>query len=369
MASIEGRIDVVPREVGYDEAKLKTLEDHLSRRIDAGKLQGASFLMARRGKVFAHRALGRLTPEAGSPPLRPDSLKGLASLTKPFTATAILKLVEDGVLWLAQPAKTIFPELDNPMHGDITLWNLLTHTSGLAPDGGYLCEPYPFPRYEWWLNEKDWVQKAVAAGPMVCRPGESWNYCSMGYQLLAEAVSRVSGKHFYDYVEQEILAPLGMTRTMFVVPESLRSERSWSAEWQRYDPRRDRVDGGGGLTSTLPDLLRFARCFLGGGELEGRRILGRKTVEEMTRNQLPPGFPAFHWGKRLSHYRHGLGWGLFCDGSTVGPATFSHEGYGWVALFIDPAEQFVFAQFICDAGPWDPALVVVPRTIAFSGIL
>jgi CubicO group peptidase (beta-lactamase class C family) len=94
------RIDLSPREARYDETKLAVLEDYLARRIEAGVLQGASFLMARRGKVFAHRALGRRTPAADAPPLLPDSMKKLASLTKPFTATAILQLVERGLLFL-----------------------------------------------------------------------------------------------------------------------------------------------------------------------------------------------------------------------------------------------------------------------------
>jgi CubicO group peptidase (beta-lactamase class C family) len=202
--------------------------------------------------------------------------------------------------------KSILPELDNPLHGEITIWHLLTHTSGLPPDPGYLCEPYPLPRFEWWRLEQDWIRKAVASGPAASRPGEAWGYCSMGYMLLAEVVSRVSGVPYYDHVVREILAPLGMGRSMFAVPEPLRSEVAWCEDWQRGDWVADHPDGSGGLFSTLPDLFRFGQCFLQGGELEGRRILGRKTVEEMTRNQLS-GVPAFHWGKRLRDYRHGLG--------------------------------------------------------------
>jgi CubicO group peptidase (beta-lactamase class C family) len=369
---VEGPIATSPRQARYDEKRLALLEDHYCRRIDAGKLQGASFLMAREGKVFAHRAYGRRTPAPDAPPLQPDSIKDLASLTKPFTAAAVMKLCEDGVLWLGKGVHELIPELDTPMHRDINVWHLLTHTSGLPPDPGYLCEPYPLPRFDWWDQGGDWLRKAVLAGPVVCRPGEGWNYCSMGYMLLAEVVTRASGKHYYDYVQDELLKPLGMTRTMFAVPQALAGEIAWASEWQRDKPihmrERQAPDGGGGLASTLGDVFRFGQCFLNGGELDGVRVLGRKTVEEMTRNQLQ-GVPAFHWGKRLKEYRHGLGWGFFCDSSTVGPATFNHEGYGWSALFLDPVEKFVFAQFICDDHPWNPDLVVMPRTIAFSGIL
>jgi CubicO group peptidase (beta-lactamase class C family) len=369
---IEGPTDLSPGEARYDESRLELLEAYFARAIDAGKLQGASFLMARRGKVFAHRALGRLTPALDSPPLRPDSIKDLASLTKPFTAAAVMKLVEDGVLWLEQPVKTLVPELDNPVHNGIHLWHLLTHTSGLPPDAGYLCEPYPRPWLDWSKAGGDWLRTAVLAGAPVGRPGESWNYCSNGFVLLAEVVSRASGMHFGDYLHRNLFEPLGMTRTFYGVPRSLAGEISWAADWQREKPlhTRDRPapDGGAGVSSTLHDVFKFAQCFLNGGELGGRRVLSRKTVEEMTRNQLS-GVPAFHWGKRLREFRHGLGWGFFADGSTVGPATYCHEGYGWCSLFVDPVEQFVYAQFVPDEKDFDPDIQVKPRTIAFSGIL
>lgn len=371
-ASIEGPVDLTPREARYDESRLALLEETFARAIDAGKLQGASFLMARQGKVFAHRALGRLTPAPDSPPLRPDSIKDLASLTKPVTATAVMKLVEDGVLWLEQPVKTLIPELDNPIHGGINLWHLLTHTSGLPPDSGYLCEPYPHPWFDWWKPGEDWLRKQVLVGAPVGRPGESWNYCSNGFVLLAEIVARASGKHFGDYLREKIFEPLGMDRTFYGVPPGLADQIVWAKEWQLEKPLHardcDSPDGGGGVSSTLHDVFKLGQCFLNGGEYGGRRILGKKTAAEMTRNQLS-GVPAFHWGKRLGEFRHGLGWGFFADGSTVGPATYCHEGYGWCALYVDPVEQFVYAQFVPDDHEFDPDIQVKPRTIAFSGIL
>jgi CubicO group peptidase (beta-lactamase class C family) len=369
--SIEGPIDVSPQEARYDEGRLALLEEYFARAIQSGRLQGAAFLMARRGKVFAHRALGRLNPAKDSPPLRPDSILDVASLTKPFTAAAVMKLVEDGVLWLEQPVKTLIPELDNPIHGGIHLWHLLTHTSGLPPDAGYLCEPYSHPWFDFWKKGEDWLRKGVLVGAPVGRPGESWNYCSKGFVLLAEVVARASGMHFGDYLHQKVFQPLGLDRTFYGVPESLGGEVAWAVEWQREKSlnirKRESPDGGGGVSSTLHDLFKFAQCFLNGGEYGGRRILSRKTVEEMTRNQLS-GVPAFHWGKHLRDFRHGLGWGFFSDGSIAGPATYCHEGWGWSTLYVDPVEQFVYAHFIPDGRDFDPDVQVKPRTIAFSGI-
>lgn len=370
--TIEGPIDVSPREARYDESRLALLEEYFARAIQSGRLQGAAFLMARKGKVFAHRALGRLTPAADAPPYRPDAIQDLASLSKPFTATAVMQLVEDGVLWLEQPVKTLIPELDNAVHGGIHLRHLLTHTSGLRPDDGYLCEPYPAPRFEYWKNPPDWIRQGVLAGAPVCRPGEAWNYSTAGFVLLAEVVARASGKRFGEFLHQRIFEPLGMDRTFYGVPQALAGEIAWAEEWQREKPlhakERESPDGGGGVASTLRDLFKFGQCFLDGGEHGGRRILSRKSVQEMTRNQLS-GVPAFHWGKHLREFRHGLGWGFFADGSIVGPDTYCHEGFGWTALFLDPVEQFLYAHFIPDGREFDPDVQVKPRTIAFSGIL
>jgi CubicO group peptidase (beta-lactamase class C family) len=372
MEKIDGPVDISPKQAGYDEKKIGAIIDYLAPLIDGGTLQGASFLMARQGKVFASAAMGRLTGEKGSAPLKPDSLKRIASITKIFTATAVMKLVEDGKLWLEQPVKTIIPEFDNPLHGSIHIRHLLTHTSGLPADEGYFLEPYPVDRFM-LMREEGWLKKAVLCGPLTSRPGETWAYSSVGFGVLAEIVSRVSGRHFNSFVEKEIFAPLGLSRTFMEVPKPLWPEVCRIADWDQLllehaADRKAAPDGAGGAYSTIYDLFRFGQYFLNGGLLDGVRILSRKAVEEMTRNQLA-GVPAFHWGKNLKDFRHGLGWGFFSDGSTVGPATYNHDGWGWATLYVDPVEQFIFVMFAPDANPWNPVVMVHPRTIAFSGIL
>ena len=366
-----GPVDISLREASYDESRLALMRAHYAKRIEAGTLQGAGFLLAREGKVFAHEIAGKRTYLPDSDALAPDSIKRIASITKLFTATAIMKLVENGTLWLEQPVKTLIPEFDTPMHGGITIWNLLTHTSGLAADHGYFTEPYPVNRFE-LMGEKDWIVKAVLAGPVTCRPGEQWNYCSLGFAVLAEIVSRASGSHFNDFVQTQIFKPLGMSRSFLEVPEKLWPEVCLIGDWEEKllrhaQERKWAPDGGGGVYSTLRDLFRFGQYFLDLGAAGSARIIGKKTMQEMTRNQLT-GVPAFHWGKRLLSIRQGLGWGFFCDGSTVGPATYNHEGWGWSALYVDPVERFVYTSFVASPKEWDPQLMVAPRAIAFSGI-
>ncbi|MBN1412906.1 MAG: serine hydrolase [Spirochaetales bacterium] len=369
---INGNTDISVKEAGYNPQKLERLASHYQKLVDTGRVQGAGFLLARNGKIFAYQAVGSRKTGDASDPLKPDAIKRIASITKIITATAVMKLVEEGVIWLGQAVSTIIKEFDTDMHRTISVWNLLTHTSGIAADGGYFTEPYPYDVYE-QFGKPDWITKGALAGPLQHRPGEQWNYCSTGFAILAEIVSRVSGMHFNDYVEKEVFQALGMTRSFMEVPEKLWPEVIISSEWDEkaLENAKDRTgapSGGGGVYSTLHDLFMLGQAYLNGGEYEGKRILGRKTVEEMTRNQLD-GVPAFHWGANCKNYRQGLGWGFYADGPTVGPATYNHEGWGWCSLFVDPLEKFIYISFVADPNDWDPEVMVKPRTIAFAGIL
>jgi CubicO group peptidase (beta-lactamase class C family) len=366
----EGRCDIGIKEARYDEKMLERMHAHYAGLVESGKIQAAGYLLARSGKIFAHRTMGKLSYKPGSRPFLPESIKGIASITKVFTAAAIMQLVERGVLWLEQPVKTIIPEFDTPMHSDIKLCHLLTHTSGLPADPGYFSEPYPI---DWFgiLNRENWI-KTILSGPMQANPGEQWNYCTLGYMILGEIVSRVSGRHFTDYMKDEIFAPLGLARTFIEVPDALASEVCFAdAEAEKwFAKRQDRSipASGGGIYSTLGDLFRFGQCFMNCGQLDGNRILGKKTVAEMTRNQLN-GVPAFHWGKRLVNFPHGLGWEFWSDGRIEGEKTYSHEGWGWCSLFIDPVEEFIFVSMVADPTGWNPDVMVKPRVMAFAGVL
>lgn len=368
-----GKIDISPENAGYSVSRLQLLSDYYGALVDSGKVQSAGFLMARKGKIFAHQAVGKLTHKTDSPAIKCDTLKPIASITKVFTATAIMKLIEDGKLWLGQPVKDIIPEFNTPLHGGISLWHLLTHTSGLPADPGYFQEPYPVQWFD-LLDRDDWVKVALS-GPLQAQPGEQWNYCTLGFQILGEVVSRASGMHFNDFMETAIFKPLGLKRTFIEIPDSLNNEISFrSDEDIKYitessirQPNRP-PSGGFGVYSTLYDLYRFAQCFLNGGTLDGVRVIGRKTVETMTRNQLE-NVSSFHWGAKCKTYRQGLGWGYYVDGPTVSPGCYNHEGWGWCALYNDPEEQFTYVSFIADDKDWNPDLQVKPRTIAWSGII
>ncbi len=369
---IQGAVNITAEEARFDQQKLNRIADQYLRLYEAGRIQGAGFLLAREGRIFAHQSLGNLNYETKKGLFKPDSIKRIASMSKVLTAAAVMKLVEDGFLWLEQPVKTIIKEFDTPMHSGINLWHLLTHTSGIPADGGYFLEPYPEDRWE-ALRCENWIKKGILSGVVQNKPGENWNYCTSGFSVLAEVITRVSGMHYHEYMEKALFQPLGMNRSFMEVPEALWPEVSFTVDWEKKrmtsaKERKGAPAGGAGVFSTMYDIFKFAQCFLNGGEYNGSRVLGRKTVEEMTRNQLE-GVPAFHWGKNCRNYRQGLGWGFYCDGPAVGPFTYNHEGWGWCSLFIDPVEKFIFISFVPDAHDWDPEIMVKPRATAFAGIL
>lgn len=370
---VKGSVVTTPSKAGYDDARLQLLTEYYSSLVESKRVQAAGFILSRHGEIFAHQAAGRLTHKDDSPEIKVDALKRAASITKVFTAAAVMQLVEDGRIWLEQPVSEILKEFDTPLHNKISIWHLLTHTSGLPADGGYFCEPYPVPWFE-MINDKDWI-KIVLSGPLQAQPGEQWNYCTLGFCILGEIITRISGMHYNDYIEKNIFGRLGMSRSFIEVPEQMAGEVCINADWELEDiadiRKRDTNGpslGGYGAFTTLEDLWKFGQCFLNGGTLDGKRLLGRMTVEAMTRNQLD-GVSSFHWGKKCINYRQGLGWGFFCDGPTVSPVCYNHEGWGWCSLFIDPKEDFVYASFSADHSDWSPEVMVNTRTIAWSGIL
>ncbi len=369
-----GPVAAAPEEVGYRPEKIAQLDAHFLALVERGRLQAASYLMSRHGKVFAWKSMGRLTPDGDKGDLMPDSLRDIASVTKMFTAVCIMRLVEEGRLRLDQPVAEILEEFKTPMHERIQIFHLLTHTSGIAADPGYFCEPYPHYWRDGFDPAKDnWIS-AMLAGPVQNKPGESFNYCSRGFAILGEIIARTAGMPYEEYVRQTIFGPLSMSRTFFDVPPALHAQVGLVEDWEekRLQENIDRRGwpprAGGGIYSNLQDLWRFAQALLDKGACGGERILGRSTVEAMTRNHLH-NVPAYYWGAEIKAREYGLGLDLYGSYLVVSPGTFGHEGSGRTGLYVDPAEDFIFINFVPTPIGWVPESVVNPRAIAWSGIV
>lgn len=370
---IEGALDASPGSVDMDENQLNKLDAHIQGLMAADKLQGGSYLVARHGKIVAWRSMGALTGTTGRGELLPDAIMKISSITKAFTAVAIVKLIEDGKLYLDQPVASILKEFDNPMHGNITLFHLLTHTSGLSPVTGYYNEPYPRP---WWGEDgmEGWITKQLQ-GTLACEPGTAYNYSGAGFMLLGEVIRRVSGQSYESYIIDNIILPLKLRRTFFQVPEYLHSEvltisqydldalKDQEDEDLRYPPR-----SASGLYSTLYDLWRFSQMLLNGGTFEGTRILGRKSVELLTKRHLFQ-VPAYHWGGKVKDKGHALGIDLAIDHmSYESIGTFQMEGAGRSAMFVDPVEKLVITFFVPSVYSWVPESVLGTKQIIWSSL-
>ncbi|WP_240041216.1 serine hydrolase domain-containing protein [Paenibacillus ginsengarvi] len=368
----DGRTDAAPEEVGYDPERLQALDTHLTGLIRDNKLQCAGYLLSRDGRIFAHRTTGKLTHLENSPDLKPDSIRKTYSVTKFFTAVAIMQLIEEGKLYLEQAVSTLLPQFDTPLHKGITVFQLLTHTSGVYPDPGAFLEPYPTAWFEGLRGYDDWIT-AVLSGPLPFKPGEQYAYSSASFAILGEVVSRASGIPYERYVIERIAEPLGMTRTFFEVPDHLHGEVCVTGDWQVHEctSREDRTGkpprAGNGLFSTLEDMWRLGQMMLNGGTFGGARLLSRKTVEAMTRNQLS-GVKTSVWGSNTPDYSFGLGLSLAAP-TIETPGTYGHEGFGRSGVKVDPAERFV-AVFIVPTGiQWAPLSVIGTRAVMWSGLL
>lgn len=373
-----GFTEATPEEAGYNPDKVKLLDSHFLDLVEKSKLQCAGFLLSRNHKIFANSSMGKQTHHDDSPDLRPDFIRRIASITKIFTSIAIMKLVEDGKLFLSQPVSSILPEFDTEMHKGITLFHLLTHTSGLCADPGYFGEPYARGWWEVLENAErrgediNWI-KAVLSGPLLSSPGEQWNYSSAGFMLLGEVITRVSGQHCEQYILEKICKPLEMRDTFFDVPEELHARVCLTDEWSESSLRKmESREGkpprtGGGIYSTLPDMYKVCEMLLNKGTYNGVTIVGRKTVEAMTTNHLSNIF-AYHWGGKFKDMKMGLGISLNrCE--LMSPETFGHEGAGRCALYIDPTEAVIALFFVPTNISWVPESICNVQNIIWSGII
>lgn len=341
------------------------------RGIENGVHTAVVMLAARRGVIFLHEAYGQLRTEADSPPVLLDSVFPLTSLTKPFTATAAMILVEDGLLGLNRPLTDYIPEVCGEGSDAVDVHHLMTHTSGYSYDGLF---PHTLAKLRelkqgGTLPPRDDTQHAsiheelvlLYDAPLSTAPGEIMSYCDHNVLLLGEIIRRVSGCSLADFARERIFGPLGMDDSTFVVPEEMRARvvkrpadamgaqrvgRYWpgldSREWE------ETPNPASGATSTAYDLAVFGQTLLNGGSYGETRLLSRPAVTEMTRNQIPgiaaemhfvPGNSeaswGFHWGV------HGNGKFRYFDGSLHSPETFTHSGLGGAFLWVDPTYEMV----------------------------
>ncbi|HEX4340287.1 MAG TPA: serine hydrolase domain-containing protein [Polyangiaceae bacterium] len=371
---------VQPEDVGLSSSALRRIDEHLaSRYVNPGKIAGALTLVARRGRVAFLSPLGNRDRERNLP-VHADTIFRIYSMTKPITSVALMQLHERAVFQLTDPVHKWIPEWEHlrvylygshptfttePMRRPMTVRDLLTHQSGLSYSIMERTGVDVAYRKLGIGNGKGTLAdmvKTLATLPLEFSPGEAWNY-SVATDVVGYLVEKMSGKPFDVYLRENVFEPLGMVDTGFTVPVD-KLDRFAACYGRDRDKKLVLLDdpqdspygrpktffgGGSGLVSTAADYLRFAEMLRRGGELDGVRLLGPRTVAFMAENHLPGGkdLAALARGSFSETRYEGVGFGLGVS-VTVDPVRAqvpsSAGEYGWggmasTAFWVDPKEE------------------------------
>ena len=384
-----------PETLGLSAVRLQRMSDAFKREVDKGTLPGATVMVARRGQIGWFDAIGRQNPTA-SAPMTHDSLFRIFSMTKPIVSIGIMMLVEDGHFILNDPVAKFIPEFADqkvgvenngklefvPVKRQMTVQDLLRHTSGLTYDhtgNGLVQQLYQQSRLR--SRKISYAEHAtiIAGMPLVCQPGEGWNY-SRSTDVLGRIIEVVSGKSLGAFLTERILAPLQMAETAFHTGEANAARLAepfptdpWTGEKvQLFNMLEKPVmeSGGGGLVSTTMDYARFSQMLLNGGSLDGIRIVGRKTLQLMASDHLGPHVKV---DSPLMPAGHGFGLG-FAVRTHEGMAPFSGSrgqffwsGMAGTFFFIDPAEE-LFCVFMMQGPGQREYLRAVLRDLVYAAV-
>jgi CubicO group peptidase (beta-lactamase class C family) len=351
------------RELGFDEGRLESLVRAIETDVAEGRWDGAVVLVARRGEVALHEGVG-LTERASERAASTDDVFCLFSVTKTFTAAAVLSRVDRGEIQLTTPVAEVIPEFGVKGKQRVTVAQLLTHTGGMSAD----LPPLPVEK----LGDLEAVAAAVSDQPLVAALGRTVSYSPLGaHAVLGELVRRLDGgsRPFRQILADDFFAPLGMKDTSLGVRADLAARRVPIVVRDRspglFAPELlEALNGllgetteipGGGAVSTAHDVFRWAEALRRGGELDGARILSPALLDLATRNHTgaEPNhlFDYAREARGWDEYPAFLGLGFFLRGEgifpmpfglTASPWTFGGLGAGSTMFWVDPARELVF---------------------------
>ena len=409
-----------PANVGLSAERLARLDAAMQAEVDAGRKAGIVTLIARRGRVAHLKAFGMAERESNSP-MRADSLFRLYSMTKPVTSVALLMLYEEGKFQLSDPLEKYIPAFKEVqvfagMEGERmrteaprrkpTIHDVFRHTAGFSYgfnpndpiDRAYAQNGVDFGSSP---SLKQLVSVDLPKVPLLYHPGDRWVY-SVAHDVQAYLVEYFSGMPFDEFCRTRIFEPLGMTDATFGVPkqyvarytanyapsdpantasplvrvetrEGVPQNGSSSAPLTGYARYTDIPFGGLSMSSTAMDYALFGQMLVNGGELNGTRLLGTKTVELMTSNNLPPNFPGISFGGPPSASTgYGLGVSVTLDPAAAGnlgsKGTFGWAGAASTWAILDPAEDLVLilmSQYMVN----DAEFAARFQTLAYQAIV
>ena len=372
--------DAAPASFGFDAQSARHIAEVFKQEVAAGRLPGAVMLVARKGNIVFHEAVGQQDPQRGLA-MALDSIFRIYSMTKPIVSVAVMMLMERGQLLLDDPVATYLPEfadvkvahfegeqmhLRPPLHAP-TVQDLLRHTAGLTYEKrGSEPVQMMYAKAEMDSRERSNAEfsKALAKLPLMFEPGTVWEY-SRATDLLGALVEAVSGQTLGVFLQENILGPLGMVDTAFNVPmekqHRLAEPFDIDPEGKPTVPLFDmRVvpkmeSGGAGLASTTHDYARFLQCLFNEGTVGGVRILSPHSVRLMASDHL--GAIVQHPSQRLGFMLNpGTGFGLGfqvrmeagMDSLLGSVGLYSWGGSAGTTFWVDPAQE-LFAILMTQA--------------------
>ncbi len=381
---------------GFDPARLARIRQHFAAYVEDGRLPGWQVQLSRRGEIVYRESCGWRDIEAKLP-IEDDTVFRIYSMTKPITSVAAMMLFEEGRFELTDPVAKYIPAFANlrvleggpalkpvtrPATEPMRIVHLLNHTSGLTYGFHHIHvqdEIYRNAGYEWGVPKGHTLEQCVddwARLPLRFDPGARWNY-SVATDVLGRLIEVLSGQTLAEFFQQRIFDPLGMKDTSFALRGSL-GKRLGALYIPNPKGKATRNDdfgnlarakptflsGGGGLLSTTQDYHRFTQMLLRGGELDGARLLGSRTLRYMTSNSLPGGQDLVQFGiplfaeVKFDGQGFGLGFSVLQDPMAAGTLGTPGE-YGWggaasTAFWVDPAEQItaIFMTQLLPSSTW-----------------
>lgn len=378
-----------PQSVGLAPERLARIGAVFNDEVGKGRLPGAVFAIARKGKLVHFQSLG-FRDKATSAAMPKDAIFSIASMTKPMVSVAIMMLWEEGRIRLNDPVGKYLPELADRKVGIVkqgadgkpeietaaavrqpTIQDLLRHTSGIPYGARGATEihklwPASSSATAVTFTGKEFLAK-LAPLPLVSQPGTKWEY-SLSVDVLGLVVEAVSGKPLGEFLAERIWRPLGMVDTSFTVPADKQARYARALEKDPITGQPQSVlhasgkplkmeCGGGCAVSTTADYIRFAQMLANGGVLDGKRILGRKTVEFMTADHLAAEVENNVSVTEPSRKGYGFGLGFAVRRQTGISAVAGSPGdYNWAGAFgtffwVDPKEQLVAVYMSAAPGP------------------
>ncbi|MFC1539586.1 serine hydrolase domain-containing protein [Candidatus Latescibacterota bacterium] len=391
-----------PESLGFSLERLKITDSVMNNLVEQDRIAGAVTLAARHGKIAHVGTYGFMDKERGTK-MRRDTIFRIASMTKPMTSLAVLMLYEEGYFLLTDPVSKYIPEFKNmtvlssgtgsghepktvPAKREITIRHLLSHTAGLTySGGGPLGKMYADAGIDELRKPQYPVRElvmALAKLPLAYQPGESFRY-SLSDDVLGYLIEVVTGMSFDRFLEERLFIPLGMKDTRFYLSEDQKTrlaslyqvksggeiEKTTGIESDYAPPNQQlHFAGGSGLYSTVDDYARFCQMLLNDGELDGVRIVSRKTVELLSTNSVGDIEPNLGEGGDKWGFGVSVRTKRIADNELLSTGSFMKSGAWSTYFWIDPKED-MFGVFMTQLRPLTPEIYFLFSTAVIQTIM